>query len=277
MGSTLLVWVLVGVGGAPLLAASEEGPHQRGAGEAAQAPPLNRLCPVTTDEEVDPAITLVYKGRTIAFCCDRCRARFKLNPEEYLANLDPPLILGAASGSGDPASPSAEHDEQADHETHEHRHAADDGTDGGEEQAPWLARVHPVIVHFPVAGVPLALLGFLAWGLTGRAAFAGADLPALVVATLASIAAVITGNMAEDSMRFAPSLHDFVEWHERIGITVMIMLIALCLLRLWRWERAGRRRKWLYGGALAVVTALLAVTGYLGGSLVFGPEHLKWW
>ena len=35
-------------------------------------PPINKMCPVMTDEEVDPEITLVHQGKTVAFCCDRC-------------------------------------------------------------------------------------------------------------------------------------------------------------------------------------------------------------
>lgn len=53
-------------------------------------------------------------------------------------------------------------------------------------------------------------------------------------AVVASLAAVITGNTAHDSMRFGPSRQDYVHWHEYAGTTVMILAIALSALRILR-------------------------------------------
>jgi uncharacterized membrane protein len=140
---------------------------------------------------------------------------------------------------------------------------------------PWLGRVHPVIVHFPLAGVPLAFLGFLTWAVTGREAFAKADVPPLFVAALASIAAVITGNIAHDAMRFSGELHEIVERHEFVSTTIMVVALCLTALRVWRWNRLTGKWRWVYGVGLSVTCILVVITGYLGGSLVFGPDHLK--
>jgi len=75
-----------------------------------------------------------------------------------------------------------------------------------------------------VSGIPLALLGFGVRVLTGRDAFAEADVPPLAIGTL-------TGG--------------------------------------WRW-------RWGCGGGLLLTSALLGLTGYLGGSLVFGPDRMAW-
>ncbi len=49
---------------------------------ASAAPPaINKQCPVLTEEEADPKITTSYQGKTVAFCCKRCRAKFKADPE----------------------------------------------------------------------------------------------------------------------------------------------------------------------------------------------------
>jgi YHS domain-containing protein len=53
----------------------------------AQAKPINKMCPVETDDEVDPAVTVVYEGKTIGFCCTDCVKEFKKDPAKYLANL----------------------------------------------------------------------------------------------------------------------------------------------------------------------------------------------
>ena len=47
---------------------------------------INELCPVT-GSAVDLSKTVVYEGRRIGFCCDKCLAAFNANPKTYLAKL----------------------------------------------------------------------------------------------------------------------------------------------------------------------------------------------
>ncbi len=247
-------------------------------------PVLNEWCPVLPDEKADPAITTVYKGKTIAFCCDHCRAKFEADPEKYVGRL-PQFAESHSEGTSvadehasleepahDPIGANGEATASAGGEQHGHEHSSDHEDD---EHEPWLGRIHPVIVHFPLAGVPLAFLGFLVWMLTGREAFAKADALPLFVASIAAIAAVITGNIAHDAMRFSDTLHRIVEQHQFVATTVMVLCVLLSTLRLWRWKRLVGAWRWVYGGGLLIACGLLAVTGFLGGSLVFGPDHLR--
>ena len=44
----------------------------------------NKLCPVM-GEDVDSVFeTIEYHGKTIGFCCEKCVAKFKKNPEKYM-------------------------------------------------------------------------------------------------------------------------------------------------------------------------------------------------
>ena len=251
------------------------------------AEPVNRFCPVMTEEKIDPAITAIHRGQTIAFCCDRCLAKFKAEPEKYAARLSQMASLhgdpqdsagGNAADSHDngPEHGSADQHDFASAHSHsdkEHGHG-EGGTSGS--SAPLAGRLHPVIVHFPIAGVPLALLGFLVWLIGGRESFAKADIAPLAVAAGAAVIAVITGNVAHDSMRFSPAMHEIVEAHQLVATAVMVMLLVLSALRLWRWNRLTGAWRWAYGAGLFVTFSLLGLTGYLGGSLVFGPDHFKW-
>ncbi len=249
---------------------------------------LNEWCPVMTEEKSDPAITTVYGGTTVAFCCDTCLKKFVANPARYEGRL-PQFAESSTTAAGGRNEPGAHGhaptDLQGGHEDngqpelpvgtdqHGHDHASDAS---GEDREPLLGRLHPMLVHFPLAGLPLALMGFLVWVATGRKAFAQADVLPLFAATLASIAAVITGNIAHNSMRFSESLHVIVERHQFVSTTVMVLAICLSIIRLWRWNGLAGNWRWAYGGGLAIVCALLGYTGFLGGSLVFGPDHLAW-
>lgn len=175
----------------------------------------------------------------------------------------------ACGGNAAHANPPAEYDA--------HGHDHDNGAaPAGDEREPLLGRLHPAIVHFPLAGLPLALLGFLVWMATGREAFVRADVPPLFVGTLAAVGAVVTGNIAHDAMRFSESLHVVVERHQLVSTTVMVIAICLSALRLWRWNGLTGGWRWTYGCGLLIASGLLGYTGYLGGSLVFGPDHLAW-
>ncbi len=254
----------------------------------AQGNNLNEWCPVMKDEKIDPAMTVEYRGKTVAFCCDTCVKKFKANPAKYEKTPSP--VAGAVSATVGGPERRTGHDHSGSGSLGDGRdsalaalpdsadqHGHDHGTqESDDERELILGRLHPIVIHFPIAGMPLAMLGFLVWVRSGREVFARSDVIPLFAATLASIAAVITGNIAHDSMRFSESLHVVVERHQFVSTTIMVIAIFLSIIRLWRWNGLIGKWRWMYGGGLAIVCALLGYTGFLGGSLVFGPSHLAW-
>ena len=44
----------------------------------------NTKCPLT-GEDIDAKVTTVYNGKTYAFCCADCVAKFKSDPAKYAA------------------------------------------------------------------------------------------------------------------------------------------------------------------------------------------------
>ena len=49
----------------------------------ASAVPVNKKCPVSGEAGNPKGKTVVYKGKTIGFCCDDCIELFNKNPEKY--------------------------------------------------------------------------------------------------------------------------------------------------------------------------------------------------
>jgi YHS domain-containing protein len=53
----------------------------------ASAAPVNTTCPVA-GKPAKASVTVKHDGKTIAFCCNRCKAKFKANPEKYEDKVD---------------------------------------------------------------------------------------------------------------------------------------------------------------------------------------------
>ncbi|NOY05752.1 MAG: YHS domain-containing protein [Chlorobi bacterium] len=53
--------------------------------EITDATPVNKYCMVVSEHEVDPKVTLDYKGTVYGFCCEDCIPKFKKDPEKYIS------------------------------------------------------------------------------------------------------------------------------------------------------------------------------------------------
>lgn len=128
--------------------------------------------------------------------------------------------------------------------------------------------LHPVFVHFPVALLPASLL-FYFLGLTRKsnsAFFAGRA--TLGLSAAGSIAAVITGLRAEDTIPHNDQVHRIMELHEGIGIAVLSLSAGLVV---WSALRKDHRPPAAVAFVCVLgVTVLLALQNAdLGGRMVF--------
>lgn len=129
----------------------------------------------------------------------------------------------------------------------------------------WLGRLHPAIVHFPIAFFPAAL--FTAIVGRRRPAFA-APVQFLVVAggifaPIAAVAGWLAGVEADPE--------PILTYHRWIGVTIGLVGAAMAV---WAW-----RRPWEDRGAgmilgLTLLTVAVAVQGFLGAALTHGMDHL---
>ena len=133
----------------------------------------------------------------------------------------------------------------------------------------WLGRLHPIIVHFPIAFFPAAL--FTAIVGRRRPGFA-APVQFLVVAggIIAPVAAVLGWFNAG----FEPATDDgLLEVHRWLGTGIGFGALALGI---WAWRRPDQLRGSAMLAALTVITAAIIVQGWFGGAMVHGADHLNW-
>ena len=137
----------------------------------------------------------------------------------------------------------------------------------GERLLNWLGRLHPVIVHFPIAFFPGAL--FTAIVGHRRPAFA-APVQFLVVAggIIAPIAAALgwLGAVGVDP-------DPLMTVHRWLGTAIGIVALPLGI---WAWRKPAQVRGMGMIVALSIVTAAIVVQGWFGGAMVHGMDHMSW-
>lgn len=279
------------------LPALAQAPSPTTVGEGAG--PVNTVCPVLTDEPVDPMFTAMYKGVKVGLCCRKCQRQFEADPEAYIANLPEFVTLGltpaGAQGAGEHAHDEGEaaHQDAAEDEEHAHAEEArpvmgheedrhDHATDH-EAQGPgvlsklisWFGKFHPPATDLPISmllGAAMAELGFM---VTKKEMFRGAVTFCVWIAAAGALGAVTLG-----WFNGGFSLVD-EEWvkttHRWLGTsTALFSLITLALLiRTGRTTGSPPSRKG-FRAALFTTATLVAVTGFFGGSLVYGINHYAW-
>lgn len=214
----------------------------------------NAFCPVRPDEEIMPNRFVDYRGKRVYFCCEKCRKKFLAEPESYLTNLPQfggsgPLVkLDAETGA-----PTA-------------------GKKVG--FIAYLGRFHPLFVHFPIALILFAGFCEFLFMVQGKEFLSVAARFVLYYASALAIVAVVLGLADATGTPIDATLQGTFEGHRLMGVTTAVMALLAALLA----RMASRQRSaWcvrLYRLALLLAMASVAVTGHLGGTLVFGQGYL---
>ena len=75
--------------GATVAAAKDEKakPTTGPATTQASKTPINKMCPVMPEDEIDPELLINYKGKTIGVCCEDCIEDFNKDPEKWMKQV----------------------------------------------------------------------------------------------------------------------------------------------------------------------------------------------
>jgi uncharacterized membrane protein len=129
-----------------------------------------------------------------------------------------------------------------------------------------LQEVHPSIVHFPIALLPLAIGADLLARATGSERLARIGRTLMPLAAASAAVSAMTGLVAQEEVQAEGDAYDLLATHRSLNVSLVTLTTAMATWRLGR-ERAG-------AGYLALGLAGLGAmtySAYLGGKMVY--EH----
>ncbi|HWO99843.1 MAG TPA: DUF2231 domain-containing protein [Methylococcus sp.] len=131
------------------------------------------------------------------------------------------------------------------------------------------SNVHPLIVHFPIAFLIAFFFMDLVAVIWRRPALRHVASWMLYLGAFGAVAAAAAGLAAEATVAHGETVHEILEWHARLGLTVASLSVALVL---WRIMAKGRFSSManafhLSLGAIVVLAILLGAD--LGGLMVY--------
>ncbi len=137
-----------------------------------------------------------------------------------------------------------------------------------------LGRLHPAVVHFPIAWLLAALLFDLMTGLLRIDGLQKASLILLGLGVAAAVPAILSGLLRADELTGAGVPNPTLLEHRNLMFLAIGTAAAAVILRLGLRNRLEGAARWVNLALLAGALVLMFVGAHLGGKLVFGESHL---
>jgi uncharacterized membrane protein len=136
----------------------------------------------------------------------------------------------------------------------------------------FIGRLHPVLIHFPIALVIVAVAAE-----TAATATVDHRWRTVAIANVrAGAAFALVAAIAGWSLAQAPGTETtrLLEWHRWLGTFASGLSVAAAVAAS-RSDGPAVADRWLFRIVLVLAGALVAVTGHLGGVLVWGADFLR--
>lgn len=132
-----------------------------------------------------------------------------------------------------------------------------------------LQNLHPLVVHFPIALLTLFFALDVLGSIAKRAEWRRVAGAFLYLGTVFAGLTVAAGLAAAASVAHGGNVHDIMEHHEHLGISVLSLATVLSIWRLLGKGLIVGAANTLYLLLAAILSGLLAFTADLGGLMVY--------
>jgi uncharacterized membrane protein len=139
-----------------------------------------------------------------------------------------------------------------------------------------VGRLHPALVHFPIAWlVGLALIDFVGLVL-GRETWQRPGIFVLAGTVLSLLPTAATGLLRAVHMPSDATVHALLVTHRTLNFGVTGLVVAAFSLRLLRRNSLHGWSRIAYLGLVFAATGVVLVAADFGGRMVYGPDYLPW-
>ena len=132
----------------------------------------------------------------------------------------------------------------------------------------WIGNFHFIFLHFPIALITMTAISELLFTWFQRPIFDYTSRFMLIAAAVFSVPTALLGLTYSYTASYSGLLADFIWWHMWFGMATAVFAILVALMR----ESLGKSK--LYFTSLVLLFLLVNITGYLGGGMTFGPNHM---
>jgi uncharacterized membrane protein len=133
-----------------------------------------------------------------------------------------------------------------------------------------MDNIHPLLVYFPIAFLAGFFLLDMAGSIKVKPQWRYAATCLLYLGTFAAALAVMAGFSAADSVAHDGEVHEIMERHEHIGVSVLGIAVFLSVWRVQRWGGKSIVANRFFLGIAAFLCLLLSFGADLGGLMVYG-------
>ena len=134
-----------------------------------------------------------------------------------------------------------------------------------------IGRLHPLLVHFPIALILLAAVAEIFASVMDARQWNVVAMACLRVGAISAVGAAAAGWLMARMPGVDPSAT--LEWHRWFGTaTAAMAVMAVWITTAGERSTTTRRIDWI---ALLAAAACVAATGHLGGMLVWGADFLR--
>ena len=139
-----------------------------------------------------------------------------------------------------------------------------------------VGRLHPALVHFPIAWlVGLALIDFVGLVL-GRETWQRPGIFVLAGTVLSLLPTAATGLLRAAHMPSDVAVHSLLVTHRTLNFAMAGLVLTAFVLRLLRRDRLQGWWRVVYLSLVFAATGLVLLAADFGGRMVYGPDYLPW-
>jgi uncharacterized membrane protein len=139
----------------------------------------------------------------------------------------------------------------------------------------WLGKFHRATVHFPIALLVAAAVAESLWMLSGRPTLKAGARYCLWFGGLTAPLAALMGWCFADAPHHDPDGW-LIALHTWLGTLTALLAVAALVLGEISHRHDCPAIRHAFRGSLFLGAAVVLVTGFLGGSMVYGIEHFAW-